>query len=262
MSTASTDQHPRDPNPPDPNVILSARDIVRSYSPRPEDEVLKGLSVDIKAGDILAIVGSSGVGKTTFLNILGLLDLPTRGTVHYYGQEKSLHGENLITLSGVKKAHVRNRQLGFIFQLYHLLPDLTVLENVCLPALMNAGFNNWWSVKRDSATRARELLEEVGIGAKADANPTELSGGEKQRAAIARALIMRPEVVLCDEPTGNLDTATSEKIHRLLWGLNKEYGATMVIVTHDTELAGRAHRVLHMVDGRFVSEEEHRRSTQ
>ena len=233
-------------------AIIEARDIVRRYSSLPEDEVLKGLDIDIFPGEILAIVGASGVGKTTLLNILGLLDQPTSGKVLYHGRNGAIHGRDLTTLPRLAKARVRNRHLGFVFQLYHLLPDLTVLENVALPLLMSTGTFSWWSEKKSCQRRALEMLEEVGLADHAGARPTELSGGEKQRVAIARALVTRPEVVLCDEPTGNLDTTTSEKIHSLLWNLNREHGMTMVIVTHDTDLASRACRVLHMVDGTFV----------
>jgi lipoprotein-releasing system ATP-binding protein len=232
--------------------IIAARSIVKEYSRRPEDRVLKGLDLDVRAGEILAIVGASGVGKTTLLNILGLLDRPTAGEVRYEGRDEELHGRDLVTLPGILKARVRNLHFGFVFQLYHLLPDLSVEENVMLPALMSATFSTWWSVKNASRRRAQELLDRVGIGPRAHARPRELSGGEKQRAAIARALIANPELVLCDEPTGNLDTATSEKIHKLLWQLNRERGTALIVITHDAELADRADRVLHMVDGRFV----------
>jgi ABC-type lipoprotein export system ATPase subunit len=235
--------------------LLSGRAIRRQYSPRPEDEVLKGIDIDIFPGEILAIVGPSGVGKTTLLNILGLLDTPTSGTVIYEGREASYRGKNLIALPSRAKARVRNHQLGFVFQLYHLLPDLTVLENVMLPALVGAGLLRWRAVKRSSRERAARLLEEVGIADRSHARPSELSGGEKQRAAIARALVLAPEIVLCDEPTGNLDTATGERIHSLLSRLNREHRMTMVVVTHEVDLARKADRILRMVDGRFVGEE-------
>jgi len=242
--------------------IIEARGIVRRYSPRPEDEVLKGLSLSVFPGEILAVVGPSGVGKTTFLNILGLLDTPTEGSLLYQGRDPRYQGRDLFKISNTEKARIRNRHFGFVFQLYHLLPDLSVLENVMLPGLMGGGFFGWWSAKRRSRRRALALLEEVGIGQRAHAQPNELSGGEKQRAAIARALITEPELVLCDEPTGNLDTATSEKIHALLWRLNEEHGMTFVLVTHDVSLASRAHRVVHMVDGRFVDQEKKGRAKQ
>jgi lipoprotein-releasing system ATP-binding protein len=200
-------------------------------------------------------VGPSGVGKSTLLNILGLLDEPTSGTVTYAGKETRFHGRNLVTLSGAAQGWIRNHAFGFVFQLYHLLPDLNVLENVALPLLMRTGPSAWFRSARAIKQKARDLLEEVGIDARALARPRQLSGGEKQRAAIARALIAQPEIVFCDEPTGNLDTATSARILALLWRVNKEHNTTLVIVTHDRDLAQRADRKLYMVDGKFVKEE-------
>ena len=236
--------------------LLAVRGISRRYSPRPEDEVLKQLDIDIMPGEILAIVGPSGVGKTTLLNILGLLDTPTSGTVTYEGKNAAYRGKDLLALSSRDQSRVRNRSLGFVFQLYHLLPDLSVLENVMLPALMAADCLGWWSAKRASRKRAAAILDEVGIADRSHARPNELSGGERQRAAIARALIAEPAVVFCDEPTGNLDTATGERIHKLLWRLNREHRTTLVLVTHDHELAQKADRILRMVDGRFVGGEQ------
>ena len=233
------------------NQILTAKNIFKRFSPRPEDEVLKGLSLDVYSGEILAVVGASGVGKSTLLNILGLLDRPTSGEIRYYGNAGEYKGKNLWLLSRKDQARMRNRCFGFIFQLYHLLPDLTVLENVMLPALISAGFLKWYQEKKTSRRKAFELLTHVGISHRAHAEPRNLSGGEKQRAAIARSLITDPEIVLCDEPTGNLDMETSQKIHTLLWRLNKELKVTFIIVTHDIDLPTNADRTLHMVDGKF-----------
>ena len=232
--------------------ILTTRKLFKRFSPRPEDEVLRGLDMTVRAGEVLAIAGPSGVGKSTLLNILGLLDQPSAGDIRYMGRESRLHDRNLADLPGAVKARMRNRIFGFVFQLYHLLPDLSVRENVMLPLLIDAPPLGYFAAKRKARIQAERLLEEVGIAPRAHARPRELSGGEKQRAAIARALVAAPEIVLCDEPTGNLDTATSEKIHALLRRLNREHRVTFVIVTHDTALAGRADRTLHMIDGRFV----------
>ena len=236
-------------------AILTGNDIKKCYAPGREAEVLKGLSLTVHAGEVLAIVGPSGVGKSTLLNILGLLDEPTAGTVTYTGRDARFNGRDLVTLPGSAQGWIRNHLFGFVFQLYHLLPDLTVLENVALPLLMRTGPSAWFRGARDIKEKAKDLLVEVGIDARSHARPRELSGGEKQRAAIARALIAQPEILFCDEPTGNLDTATSARILALLWRVNKEHNMTLVIVTHDRDLAARADRRLYMVDGKFVKEE-------
>lgn len=213
--------------------------------------VLRGLSLTIERGEILAILGHSGVGKSTLLNLLGLLDTPTQGEILYHGRDTTFSGRDLSTLTLTSKANVRNRHIGFVFQFYHLLPDLSVLENVLLPAMIRYPRS---AFRRESARltkRADYLLERVGIIDRRDFPPTRLSGGERQRAAIARALINDPEIVYCDEPTGNLDTKTGSKIHELMRELNRETGISFVLVTHDAELAALADRRAHMVDGLF-----------
>ncbi len=213
--------------------------------------VLKGLALTIKRGEILAILGPSGVGKSTLLNLLGLLDSPTQGSIVYRGKDEQFHGRDLADLTLTEKAAVRNRLFGFVFQFYHLLPDLTVLENVLLPAMIQYSRGGFRRRKEELVERARDLIEKVGILERQDFPPTRLSGGERQRAAIARALFNEPEVVYCDEPTGNLDTQTGEKIHQLIRELNRKTGVSFVLVTHDHDLAGLAHRRMHMKDGRF-----------
>jgi len=232
-------------------AILRARDIVKDYSPRPEDRVLRGLSLDIAAGELLTIMGLSGVGKSTLLNILGLLDRPTRGSLLYDGRDPRAAGEDLVTLPRREKARLRNQTFGFVFQFYHLLPDLSVIENVMLPALVATGIFSGGEFRKRKRAEAEALLEEVGIAHRRRARPRDLSGGEKQRAGIARALILDPEIVYCDEPTGNLDTRTGERIHDLLLKLRKERGITFVIVSHDEGLASLGTRRIHMVDGLF-----------
>jgi lipoprotein-releasing system ATP-binding protein len=202
-------------------------------------DVLKDVSLRIDAGERVAVVGASGAGKTTLMHILGGLDRPTGGSVRYGDRDIfSLKGEALDTF--------RNRTIGFVFQFHQLLPEFTALENVMLPALI-AGRSF-----RKAAEPARRLLEEVGLEARLTHKPGELSGGEQQRVAIARALVMEPQVLLADEPTGNLDSGTSDEIYRLLREMHESRGLTMIIVTHSQTLAGRMDRVVQMADGRIV----------
>jgi lipoprotein-releasing system ATP-binding protein len=202
-------------------------------------DVLKDVSLRIDAGERVAVVGASGAGKTTLMHILGGLDRPTGGSVRYGDRDIfSLKGEALDTF--------RNRTIGFVFQFHQLLPEFTALENVMLPALI-AGRSF-----RKAAEPARRLLEEVGLEARLTHKPGELSGGEQQRVAIARALVMEPQVLLADEPTGNLDSGTSDEIYRLLREMHESRGLTMIIVTHSQTLAGRMDRVVLMADGRIV----------
>jgi lipoprotein-releasing system ATP-binding protein len=203
--------------------------------------VLDGIDLDIQQGEMLAVVGASGVGKSTFLHILGGLDRPTSGSV--------LFGDvDVFSLDANKLARFRNERVGFVFQFHHLLPEFSALENVMMPALIRrAG-------RSEAAEAASGILREVGLGGRLHHRPGELSGGEQQRVAVARALILKPDIVLADEPTGNLDTHTGEAVHDLLLSINKQKGTTFVIVTHNDKLAVRAHRVLRMAEGRLTPE--------
>jgi len=223
--------------------LLEARDVSKDYyEGRTCTRALRGASLDVREGEILAVMGPSGAGKSTLLHVFGILDRPTRGTVFYRGRETS-------RLSGAERARIRNRDFGFVFQFFHLLPDLTVTENVLLPAMVHYATGPWLRRRRQERERARAVLERIGLGPRAHARVTRLSGGEKQRVAIARALVGQPQVVFCDEPTGNLDTQTSEEIYDLILELNRTTGQTFVIVTHEASLAQKAHRVARMVDG-------------
>ena len=204
-------------------------------------EVLKGISFTFYPGEAVAIYGSSGVGKSTLMHILGTLDRPTEGRIIYRGQD-------IFTMEEKALAAFRNREVGFIFQLYHLLPEFNALENTMMPALIR-GMH-----KREAAMKAEEVLVEVGLRDRITHKPGELSGGEQQRVAVARSLILQPAVLLADEPTGNLDTKTGHVIHNLLMRLNTEKRVTLVVVTHNHEIASRMPRRIHMVDGKVYEE--------
>jgi len=208
-------------------------------------EVLRGVDLRVRRGEIVAIMGESGAGKSTLLHLLGLLDTPTDGEVRF-------HGQNAAYLSDRDKARIRNREIGFVFQLYFLVPELTALENVFTPSLIRHSMAAWWKRRDEARRRAHELLKVVGLEERARHRPYQLSGGESQRVALARALMHHPGVVLCDEPTGNLDPATKGGVHELILDLNRREGQAFVIVTHDQNLAGLAHRVLEIrKDGRL-----------
>ena len=219
-------------------------DVVDLYKSFPmggrELVVLNNINLHIKRGELIAIMGASGAGKSTLLQILGTLDRPTKGTV-------SFDGQNLFTLTEQEQAEFRNKRVGFVFQFHHLLPEFSALENACLPAMIQ---------KRDMADAvgdAPKLLGEVGLADRLHHKPGELSGGEQQRVSVARALMQQPDLVLADEPTGNLDSHTGDALFTLLRQLNRSRGTTFVIVTHNDKLSSQADRIVSMQDGMIVS---------
>ena len=217
--------------------LLAAHEVHKTYNiGRRTLEVLRGVSVAVRRGEFLALRGASGAGKSTLLHLLGGLDTPNQGEVLFAGKQLS-------SLSGLNLSRWRNQKVGFIFQAYHLLPELDALENVCLPARMAR------VPAAEAEARGRELLRRVGLGERVDHKPYELSGGEQQRVALARALINAPDLILADEPTGNLDSRTGEEIIDLLCALRTEQQTTLLIATHDAKVAARAPRVLELADG-------------
>lgn len=201
-------------------------------------EVLKGVDLKVEKGEVLAVLGPSGSGKSTLLHLLGGLDSPTAGEV-------TIEGAEIFSLSEAERARLRNEKIGFVFQFYHLLPEFDALENVLLPLLIKGG------EPKGQREKGIELLRSVGLEGRMGHKPGELSGGEQQRVAIARALVNEPELLLCDEPTGNLDSDTGKNIIEILWELNKKRKMTLIVVTHDAEIAKSAGRVLHIRDGKI-----------
>jgi len=226
------------------DFVIQTHNLHKIYRLGREVEVhaLRGVSFTVRRGEALAIMGPSGSGKSTLMNILGCLDKPTQG-------EYILDGQPVAQMNDDQLALIRNRKVGFVFQSFNLLPRVTALENVMLP-LRYAG------VLRGAADRARAALEAVGLGDRLYHKPNELSGGQQQRVAIARALVNRPAIILADEPTGNLDTQSGQDIMDLLLRLNQEQGTTLIVVTHDPEVASQMQRILHIRDGRLHHEEE------
>lgn len=216
--------------------MIEAKNIIKRYGSL---EVLKGVDVTIGDGMIVSIVGPSGAGKTTLLQIIGTLDKPDSGTVTY-------DGVDVLRLNDKRLAQFRNKNIGFVFQFHQLLPEFTMLENVAIPALIGG-------CKQSQAfKRAAELLDYMGLSDRLEHKPAELSGGERQRVAVARALVNKPAVILADEPSGSLDTANKQELHKLFFTLRDEMKQTFVIVTHDESLAGNSDRILHMRDGMIV----------
>jgi lipoprotein-releasing system ATP-binding protein len=213
--------------------MIIGKQIKKKYG---ELEVLKGVDLRIAPSEIVSIVGSSGAGKTTLLTILGTLDRPSSGDIEF-------NGINIMSLSEKKLAQFRNQHIGFVFQFHHLLPEFTALENICIPAFINK------ISKKEAEQNAMELLDLLGLKDRASHKPSELSGGEQQRVAVARALINKPKVIFADEPSGNLDSANAQKLHELFFTLRDELKQTIVIVTHNEILANMADRKLEMKDG-------------
>ena len=222
-------------------LVLEAKDIYKSFNEGKNNvDVIKGLSLAIEQGEFVSIVGSSGSGKSTLLHILGGLDLPTQGSI-------LLNGRRFDQLGEAERGFLRNQHLGFVYQFHHLLPEFTALENVAMPLMLRKDMTF-----KEAKQRAEYLLERVGLSHRLTHQPGELSGGERQRVALARALVTRPQLMLADEPTGNLDRNTAVGIFELLADLRKELNMAMLIVTHDEQLAKQADRVLHMQDGLWV----------
>ena len=226
----------------DKKVIIKTTGLTKEYQVSKTErlKVLKGIDTEIYEGEVISIVGPSGAGKSTLLHLIGTLDKPTSGEVIF-------DGESISRLSSNELAKFRNTRIGFIFQFHHLLPEFTAIENVCIAAMISG--KSMKAVEQ----RAKELLTEVGLGERLQHKPSELSGGEAQRVAIARALINSPKVVLADEPTGNLDTKTSDEVVNLIFELRKKYNQTFIIVTHNEKFAQMTDRTMKMLDGRIIN---------
>lgn len=213
--------------------MIKAENIKKSFG---KLEVLKGINLDIPSGKLYSIVGASGAGKTTLLQILGTLSKPDSGTIFF-------NDKKISTFSDKQLAAFRNKEIGFVFQFHHLLPEFTALENVCIPAYIAK------TPKSEAEGKAKELIDYLGLADRMEHKPAELSGGEKQRIAMARALVNSPSVVLADEPSGNLDSTNRDELHELLFKLRDDFGQTFIIVTHDDNFAERSDRIIHIKDG-------------
>ena len=231
----------------DAQEILAARFVRKSYRKGSlVIPVLQGVEFSINEGEFVSIIGPSGCGKTTLLHLLATLDAPDSGEI-------SFEGHRIDNVPAAGRAILRNKYFGMVFQFYHLLPELTTLENVLMPAMIGEGVLGYWRRRREYRERACEMLELVGLSHRLKHKPRELSGGEMQRTAIARALVSRPRVLLADEPTGNLDKHTGEEIMEILRRLNREQNLTIVMVTHDSRIAAEADRTVTLVDGQVVA---------
>jgi lipoprotein-releasing system ATP-binding protein len=223
-------------------VLVQVREMTKEFSQGARLlRVLEGIDLVLHRGEMVAIIGASGAGKSTLLHCLGTLDLPTHGEILF-------DDVDIVQLPPPQLARFRNESIGFVFQFHHLLPEFSALENVMMPAMIGR------VTQREAKSRAEEMLEAVGMSHRLRHRPGELSGGEQQRVAIARALVMRPKLLLADEPTGNLDTRTSEEVHALMFRLNEEHGITMLVVTHNLDLAHSFPRVIRMADGHLIGD--------
>jgi len=221
--------------------IIQIKNLTKIFGDGVEIKALDGVDLDIKRGEFMSIIGPSGSGKSTLLNQIGILDTPTSGTI-------LLNGVDVTKMSDKERSRTRNKELGFIFQYHHLLPDFNALENVMIPLLISG-------VKSSQARKvARKVLDEVGLGDRMKHRPNQLSGGQNQRVAIARALVNKPSIVIGDEPTGNLDSKSSDSIYELLRKLNREHEQTFILVTHDEQMAAKTDRVIRLVDGKIVED--------
>ncbi len=225
--------------------MLAATNLRKTYRRNADQvKVLQGLSLDVHAGEFLSVVGASGSGKSTLLHLLGTLDVPDEGTI-------TLNGRRIDNVSSRERDELRNTVFGYIFQFYHLLPEFNTLDNVLMPAYISNSLVKWFATRREWRKRAEAMLERVGLSHRLTHRPRELSGGEMQRAAVARALLCRPQILMADEPTGNLDAEIGADIVRLLRELNRDDGITIVMVTHNLDIAATTDRVLRMTHGKL-----------
>ena len=233
-----------------PKTHISAVALEKAYRKgQHKIPVLQGVEIDVRKGEFLSVVGQSGSGKSTLLHLLGLLDSPNVGEV-------LMEGQRIDDLPAHTRDELRNRVFGFIFQFYHLLPELNLLENVMMPLMIRHSTAAFWNRRKDYRELAGDIVAKVGLAHRLKHKPSELSGGEMQRAAIARALVAKPEILLADEPTGNLDTRTGDEIMGLLASLNEQEHLTIIVVTHDSSVANRAHRSVRLNEGRIEALEE------